>query len=105
VETGPASSVSSSISVTSPTAGASWARGSSHAITWSSTGSPGAHLKIQLLKSGKVVKTIAKSVLTSAGTFTWKLPITLSPATTYQIKIVSTTNSKVFGTSGAFSIT
>jgi hypothetical protein len=55
--------------------------------------------------AGRVVKTIAKSVLTSAGSFTWKVPSTLSPAATYQIKIVSTTNSKVFGTSGDFSIT
>ena len=105
VETGPASSVSSSISVTSPRAGASWARGSSHAIKWATSGSPGTDVKIQLLQSGTVVKTIAKSVLTSAGIFTWKLPSTLSPAATYQIKIVSTTNSKVFGTSGDFSIT
>jgi hypothetical protein len=105
VETGPASSVSSSITVTAPTTGASWARGSSHAIKWSSTGSPGADVKIQLLKSGVVVKTITTSVLTSAGTFTWKVPSTLSPATSYQIKIVSTTNAKVFGISGKFSIT
>jgi hypothetical protein len=49
VETGPASSVSNSISVTSPTAGAAWARGSSHAITWASSGSPGTNVKIQLL--------------------------------------------------------
>ena len=105
VETGPASSVSSSITVTAPTTGASWARGSSHAIKWLSTGSPGPNVKIQLLKSGVVVKTITASVLTSAGTFTWKVPSTLSPATSYQIKIISTTNSKVFGISGKFSIT
>ena len=105
VETGPASSVSSSITVTAPTTGVSWARGSSHAIKWSSTGSPGADVKIQLLKSGVVVKTITTSVLTSAGTFTWKVPSTLSPATSYQIKIISTTNSTVFGISGKFSIT
>jgi Ser-Thr-rich glycosyl-phosphatidyl-inositol-anchored membrane family len=105
VETGPAAAVGTSISVTSPTTGASWARGSTHAITWSSTGSPGANVKIQLLKAGVLVKTITTSVLTSAGTFTWKLPTTLSPATTYQIKIVSTTNSAVFGISGKFSIT
>ncbi len=105
VETGPASSVTSSITVTAPTTGASWARGSSHAIMWSSTGSPGANVKIQLLKSGVVLKTIAASVPTSAGTFTWKVPSTLSPATNYQIRITSTTNSKVFGLSGKFSIT
>jgi Ser-Thr-rich glycosyl-phosphatidyl-inositol-anchored membrane family len=105
VETGPASAVSTSITVTAPTTGVSWARGSTHAITWSSTGGPGANVKIQLLQSGVVVKTITTSVSTSAGTFTWKVPSTLSPATTYQIKIVSTTNAKVFGISGKFSIT
>jgi hypothetical protein len=105
IETGPAASIGTSISVTSPSTGASWARGSSHAITWSSTGSPGANVKIQLLKSGVLVKTLTTSVLTSSGTFTWKLPSTLSPATSYQIKIVSTTNAKVFGISGKFSIT
>ena len=105
VETGPPSSAGTSISVTAPSTGASWARGSSQAITWSSTGSPGANVKIQLLKSGVVAKTITKSLSTSAGTFTWKVPGTLSPATSYQIKIISTTNAKVFSISGKFSIT
>jgi Ser-Thr-rich glycosyl-phosphatidyl-inositol-anchored membrane family len=104
VETGSAP-VSTSITVTSPTTGASWARGSTHSITWSSTGSPGANVKIQLLKAGVLVSTITTSVPTSTHTFTWKVPTTLSLATTYQIKIVSTTNAAVFGISGKFSIT
>ena len=95
-----------SISVTAPTVGTSWARGSSHSITWSSVGSFGAHVNIQLFKAGKLVKTIAKTVLTSAGTYTWNIGATLASATTCQIKILSTTKSSIFGISlGYFSIT
>jgi hypothetical protein len=99
------SSGTNSITITSPASGASWARGSSHAITWSSTGSPGAHVKIQLLKAGKLLTTIVKSVLTTAGTYTWKISATLAAANTYQVKIISTTISSSFGISGDFSIT
>ncbi|MHB8488325.1 MAG: GPI anchored serine-threonine rich family protein [Candidatus Dormibacteria bacterium] len=97
--------VTSSITITAPSTGTSWVRGTSHAITWSSAGSPGAHVKIQLLKAGKVVSTIVSSVLTSAGTFTWKIPATLALASTYQIKIVSTTTTSIFGLSADFSVT
>jgi hypothetical protein len=93
------------ISVTSPTTGASWARGSSHAITWSSTGTPGTHVKIELLNAGKFVQTIVTSVLTTARTYTWLVPATLTAAATYQIKVISTTTSLIFGRSGNFAIT
>ncbi len=93
------------ISVTSPATGASWAPGSSQAIAWSSTGTPGAHVKIELLNAGKFVETIVASVLTTGGIYTWKLPTTLAAGTAYQMKIISTTTSLIFGRSGNFQIT
>jgi hypothetical protein len=62
-------------------------------------------VKIQLWKAGKLAKTIAKSVLTSAGTYTWKIPASLALGSSYQIKVVSTTKSSIGGISGDFSIT
>jgi hypothetical protein len=96
---------SSVLRVTAPSIGASWARSSPHAITWSSAGTPGARVKIELLEAGRVVTTVVKSVLTSAGTYTWKIPAKQILATTYQIEIVSATSSSVFGVSGDFAIT
>jgi hypothetical protein len=94
-----------SITVTAPAADASWLTGSSQAITWSDTGKPGKHVRIELLEAGTLVKTIVKSVLTSAGTYTWKIPAKLAHAALYQIEIISTTSASTFGTSGDFSIT
>jgi len=96
---------SSSIAVTSPTVGTTWARGKSHAITWVSTGSPGAHVKLELLKGGKAVETISASVKTPAGIYIWKIPAKFGLGTTYQIKIVSTTGPAILGVSGDFAIT
>jgi hypothetical protein len=97
--------ISGAIGVTAPTTGVSWVRGRPYAIAWSSTGSPGTHVKIELVNGGNVVGTIAASVLTSAHTHTWHIPVTQALASTYQIEIVSTTIPTIAGISGVFSIT
>jgi len=48
-----------SITVTSPNGGETWTRGSQQSIQWTYMGNPGAYVKIQLLKSGTVVRTIS----------------------------------------------
>ena len=55
-----------SITVTSPNGGESWLRGSVHPITWTSIGSVGSTVKIELLKAEAV---IASSTQPNTGTF------------------------------------
>lgn len=79
------------INVNSPNGGNSWARGSIHAITWSSVGSPGANVKIELLKGGSYYRTITSST-GNDGYYSWKIPY-VTTASDYKIKITSTSNS------------
>jgi hypothetical protein len=76
------------ITVTSPNGGESWKRGTVHAITWTSTGSVGANVKIELLKSG-----VVKGTLTTAndGSYSWTIG-TSHLGTDYKIRITSTSN-------------
>jgi hypothetical protein len=82
------------ITVTSPNGGESWVTGTKHRIQWSYTGDPGTAVKIQLLKAGKAVRTIATSASVGAdgkGSFAWNIPDGLTPATNHAIKVSSTT--------------
>lgn len=81
-----------SITVTSPNGGESWARGSNHTITWSKTGSPGSYIKIDLYKAGVYKQTIASSTLND-GYHPWKVPSLQTIGTDYKVKITSTSNS------------
>jgi hypothetical protein len=49
------------LTVTSPNGGESWVRGTTHTLTWTSTGSPGAYVMIELLKAGVVNRVISSS--------------------------------------------
>lgn len=80
-----------SITVTSPNGG-NWKRGTTQAITWTSSGNPGANVKIELLRGSKVVSTIAKKAPNS-GNFNWKISRSQSTGTTYKIRVTSTTRS------------
>ena len=66
-----------SITVTSPDGGESWIRGSSHAITWTSSGTAGSNVKIELLKAGVSVQTLSASTRID-GTFSWTIPTGLT---------------------------
>ncbi len=82
-----------SITVTSPNGGESWTAGSAYQIKWSSTGSPGTYVKIELYKGGVLNRTITSSVLTSTGSYNWTCPSTQASGADYKVKITSTTNS------------
>ena len=84
------------ISVISPNGGETWEKGSTHNITWAYAGDPGAQVKIQLLKAGKVVKTIAAAVSSGQdgqGSYTWTIPAGQASGKDYKIKVISTTKS------------
>jgi NAD-dependent SIR2 family protein deacetylase len=84
--------VARTLKVTRPNGGESWQAGTAQTIRWKYTGKPYPTVKIQLLKKGKVIKTLAKSVpLGSAGRgfFKWHIPLTQTPGTNYKISIIS----------------
>jgi len=89
-----------SITVTSPNGAESWAPGSNHAITWTSTGDVGSNVKIEVLKAGSVVQTLSSSD-PNDGTFSWTLATTLVEGTDYRIRITSTTNTAITDSSNA----
>jgi hypothetical protein len=92
----------SSLLVTSPNGGESLRIGRTQTIRWSYTGQPGSTIKIQLLKNGAVVQTIAKSAALGAngqGSYTWRPSYRLKPGSFYKIRITNTTNSVYSDTS------
>ena len=91
------------ITVTSPNGGENWKVGTTHAITWTTSGSVG-NVKIQLLKDGSLVLTILSSTAND-GTQDWTVPGSLSSGSNYQIRITATANGSVTDTGGVFKIT
>lgn len=92
--------------VTSPSGG-SWNAGGKYAITWSYTGSPGA-VRIVLLNGGAKVSTITASTavgLNGTGSYSWTIPKTEVTGNNYRVKITSTLNGLINGTSSTFTIT
>jgi hypothetical protein len=82
------------LTVTSPNCGQSWVRGTTHTITWSSTGSPGSYVKIELLKGGVVSRVISCST-PNDGSYSWTIPSTQTIGTDYRIRITSTSYSSI----------
>ena len=92
------------INITAPNGGEQWQQGTINPITWTYTGNPG-NVKIELLKTGKVVSTLANSV-TNSGTYSWNIPLTQTAGTDYRVKVSSVTDTTVTGQSAAdFAIT
>jgi hypothetical protein len=81
------------IRVTSPNGGETWKRSTKNIIGWNFTGSPGKYVKIELLKAGKAVSTIAKSAGIGSGgkgSFMWLIPAKLSLGSDYAVRVTST---------------
>ena len=96
----------STITVTSPNGGETLSRGSVMPIKWSSTGTPGNYVKIELYNGTTLSSTITTSTSLSAGSFNWTIPSTQAMGSNYTIRITSTTNSAISDTSnGTFTIT
>jgi len=90
------------ITISAPNGGEKWARGTTPTIKWSSSGSVGAYVKVELMKAGAVSKTISSST-PNDGTFTsWTIPSTLATGTDYRIRITSTTNAAIADTSNNY---
>jgi len=90
------------ITVTSPNGGESWAHGTTHPVTWTYTGNPGANVKIELLKAGSPVGTATSSTPIGAGgtgSYSWPISATRAPGTDYKIRVTSTSNPAISDTS------
>ncbi|HYN44536.1 MAG TPA: NosD domain-containing protein [Candidatus Limnocylindrales bacterium] len=86
------------ISVITPNGSETWRRGTTQTITWNSSGSTGAYVKVELLKSGMVKNVIIASTLND-GTHPWLIPVTQAPGDDYKVRITSMTNAAYTGTS------
>ena len=80
-----------SFTVVSPNGGENWTRGTTRFINWTSTENPKGYVKIELLKSGILSRTIVTSTLND-GSQTWTIPATQASGTDYKIRISSTIN-------------
>ncbi|MDD2230734.1 MAG: Ser-Thr-rich GPI-anchored membrane family protein [Candidatus Cloacimonetes bacterium] len=92
-----------SITVITPNGSEYWQVGITHPITWTSEFVAG-NAKIELCRGEalNVVSTISSSMPLSGGSVLWTVPITLSAATDYKIKITSITNPGIFDTSNSY---
>src|SRR5659263_370446 len=91
-------SLNPTITVLSPDGTESWIRGTTQTIKWNSSGSPGAYVKIELLKAGILNRTITE-ITPNDGTHPWPILSTQAPGTDYKVRITSTSNASYNDTS------
>lgn len=94
-----------SITVTSPNGGESWQRGTSHTITWTSSGSVGSSVGIRLFKGGSLDHEITSST-PNDGSYSWYISLSQTVGSDYRIYIYSISDTSIHDVSNsAFSIT
>jgi len=92
-----------SITVTNPSSTTIWEIGSTHSITWTSTGTI-TDVKIELYKGGVFEMDIVASTAND-GSFEWTIPTDLTDGIDYQIRISDVLNPETYGDSPNFAIT
>lgn len=90
-----------SVTVVTPNGGEVWSRGTQQRIAWSSTGYPGANLRIELLSAGSPVATLTSKAKTAAGAYVWRIPSKRAPGGAYAVRVTSTLDPAVTDTSDA----
>lgn len=74
------------VTVTSPDGGESWAAGSTQSVTWSTTGIA-TTVDVTLLRDGEVDRVIRAGAPAAAGSTSWALPASLTPASDYSVRV------------------
>lgn len=95
-----------SISLISPSGGEEWKTGETKNIVWSFAGNPGSTVRIELFRGSSFVGVIGTKSIGYGGTgsFIWKIPSTLTPASDYWIKLAVITNPDINTKGDYFSI-
>ncbi|MDP3148876.1 MAG: carbohydrate binding domain-containing protein [Ignavibacteria bacterium] len=93
----------SGLKLTSPVGGEVWNSGSTHPITWTSTGVTTVKIEYSL-DWGTTWTTLTSSASASAGTYTWNLPIVDETKNTCLVKITDVSNAAVTSSSSMFTI-
>ena len=92
------------IRVVSPNGGESFEQGSTHDISWSSSGNAGPLVRIELVKGGTVNSPVTSGT-ENDGVFAWSVPPAQTPGTDYRIRITSTSDGSIAdGSDGIFAI-
>ncbi|HVG44858.1 MAG TPA: endonuclease/exonuclease/phosphatase family protein, partial [Longimicrobium sp.] len=90
-----------SVTVTSPNGGESWAGGSAHAVTWTSSGVTS--VKLEYTLDGTTWSTIVASTAASAGSYAWTVPN--SATTAAKVRVTDTGSAATDASNAAFTIT
>jgi len=96
--------ISPAITMISPDGGEAWLQGSSQTIRWSYTSNPGSMVKIEVLRSGTLLKTISSSYpigLNGTGSLDLTVPFSTPLGDDYTIRITSTSYPACTDTSDA----
>ena len=91
------------IIVTNPDSNSIWEIGTSHIISWTSTGSI-SNVKIELYKGGALERTIIANT-PNDDSFEWTIPTDLTDGIDYQIRISDASNPTTYGESPDFALT
>ena len=91
------------LTVINPDSLTDWETGTTHAITWTSTGSI-TNVKIELYKGGVFDSEIVAST-PNDGSYTWTIPTDLEDGIDYQIRISDVSNPTTYDDSPNFAIT
>ena len=97
------------LTVTNPSSGSNWQKGSAYSIQWTSQGASGANVKIRLYKGGSYLQTITSITSSTSSTanddsYAWTMPTNLVAGSDYQIRIASTTVPSAYDYSDFFTI-
>jgi len=90
------------ITITAPTTGTVWTRGTTQTINWVTTGVQNANVKIQLFRGTTKVLDIALTAPNS-GDYSWTIPASLAAGTNYKVK-VKTADGTLTAASPAFTL-
>jgi uncharacterized repeat protein (TIGR01451 family) len=75
----------STLALAAPNGGEIWQAGTTHSVTWTSTGTD--TVRLDLYKGGVLAGTIAPSVPASPASYAWAIPAETAPGTDYQVKV------------------
>lgn len=88
----PSGPSSGSITVVSPNGGDKLIRSTTKTINWSSAGSSGTSVKVELLK-GDILDKVIVSTTPNDGSYSWSIPSSQTLGSNYKVRITSTSNS------------